>query len=93
MRGVNLAEVKEWMGHADIATTMRYAHLAPGRLKEAARVLDLPAPQQVGATGFLHAPPGLALEAGLLATTFAAPWEAKKWAFSGAGLRATSLLR
>lgn len=38
MRGVNLVEVKEFMGHADIATTMRYVHLAPDRLKEAARV-------------------------------------------------------
>lgn len=45
MHGVNLVEVKEWMGHADIATTMRYAHLAPGRLKEAAPLLDLPAPK------------------------------------------------
>jgi len=49
MRGVNLVEVKEFLGHADISTTMRYAHLSPGRLQQAARVLELPAPQ-VGAT-------------------------------------------
>lgn len=31
-RGVPLAVVKEWMGHANIATTLRYAHLAPDSL-------------------------------------------------------------
>lgn len=28
-KGVDIRRVKEWLGHADIATTMRYAHLAP----------------------------------------------------------------
>lgn len=31
-RGVNLAVVQKWMGHANIATTLRYAHLAPDSL-------------------------------------------------------------
>lgn len=35
--GVPIAVVQQFMGHADISTTMRYAHLAPNSL-EAARV-------------------------------------------------------
>lgn len=31
-RGVPLAVVQKWMGHANIATTLRYAHLAPESL-------------------------------------------------------------
>ena len=34
MRGVDLNSVKELAGHQDIATTMKYAHLAPGHLKD-----------------------------------------------------------
>lgn len=40
MRGVHLLTVKEWLGHSSITTTMRYAHLAPGALREAAAVLE-----------------------------------------------------
>jgi len=29
-RGIDLRTVAEWMGHLDLRTTMRYAHLAPG---------------------------------------------------------------
>ena len=29
MRGTPLAQIQAWMGHKDIQTTMRYAHLAP----------------------------------------------------------------
>lgn len=39
-RGVDLIRVKEWMGHKSLATTMRYAHLAPRHLIEAAAVLE-----------------------------------------------------
>jgi len=35
MAGVDLVSVKEILGHRDIETTMRYAHLAPGHLREA----------------------------------------------------------
>jgi integrase len=35
MAGVDLFSVKEFLGHRDIQTTMRYAHLAPGHLQEA----------------------------------------------------------
>ncbi len=28
--GVPLAKLSAWLGHAQIQTTMRYAHLAPG---------------------------------------------------------------
>jgi integrase len=39
-RGVELAVVKVWLGHASITTTERYAHLAPKQLDEAAQVLE-----------------------------------------------------
>jgi integrase len=42
MRGVPLKAVQELLGHTDIATTMRYAHLAPGVTRDAVRLLDLP---------------------------------------------------
>jgi integrase len=34
-RGMTLYDVKEVLGHSNISTTQRYAHLSPGRLKEA----------------------------------------------------------
>lgn len=39
-RGVTLAVVKELLGHADIRTTMRYSHLAPGAERGAVKLLD-----------------------------------------------------
>lgn len=39
-RGVALIVVKELLGHADIRTTMRYAHLAPGAERGAVQLLD-----------------------------------------------------
>ena len=38
--GVDLVTIKEWLGHADIQTTMRYAHMAPNKLAHAAAILD-----------------------------------------------------
>lgn len=35
MAGVDLYAVKHILGHEDIQTTMRYAHLSPGYLNEA----------------------------------------------------------
>lgn len=39
-RGVPLTHVQKWMGHSDIKTTMRYAHLAPHDLFSAVAVLE-----------------------------------------------------
>jgi hypothetical protein len=33
MAGVDLLSVKDILGHRDIQTTLRYAHLAPGHLR------------------------------------------------------------
>ena len=38
--GVGIEVVQMWLGHADITTTMRYAHLSPGALDSAAVVLQ-----------------------------------------------------
>ena len=35
MSGVDLATVKEIMGHKDIAMTLRYSHLAPNHKRKA----------------------------------------------------------
>lgn len=40
MRGVAIVVVKELLGHSDIQTTMRYAHLAPTALEAAVLALD-----------------------------------------------------
>lgn len=39
-RGVSLPVVQRFMGHADITTTMRYAHLAPDDLEQAREALE-----------------------------------------------------
>jgi len=41
MAGVDLVSVKEILGHRDIETAMRYAHLATGYLREAVNRRDL----------------------------------------------------
>ena len=40
MRGVPLPTVQELMGHSNITTTMRYAHVAPSTLRTAIEVLN-----------------------------------------------------
>ena len=42
MAGVDLYAVKHILGHEDIQTTMRYAHLSPDYLKEAVNRGSLP---------------------------------------------------
>ena len=39
-KGAPLAAIKDLMGHADIATTMRYVHLAPSTLRTAIEMLN-----------------------------------------------------
>jgi len=45
-RGVPLKVVQEWLGHKDISTTMRYAHLSPRNLLEAVNALEPTAANQ-----------------------------------------------
>lgn len=45
-RGVPLLVVQEWMGHKTFISTLRYAHLAPKNLREAAGALDQPAKER-----------------------------------------------
>ena len=40
MAGVDLATVKELLGHKDIKMTLRYAHLAPSHKVEAIQKFD-----------------------------------------------------
>jgi integrase len=40
MRGVSMKELQELLGHASMAMTMRYAHLAPERLRSAVTRLE-----------------------------------------------------
>jgi integrase len=44
--GTPLLQVKEWMGHQDIATTMRYAHMIPGALRGAVDRLNARVPEK-----------------------------------------------
>ncbi|CAM4063886.1 tyrosine-type recombinase/integrase [Corallococcus exiguus] len=45
MRGVPLKVIQELMGHAEIAMTLRYAHLAPEARESAVQQLDRPVPR------------------------------------------------
>jgi hypothetical protein len=40
MAGAHLKAVQELLGHTDIQTTMRYAHMAPSALSETVKLLD-----------------------------------------------------
>jgi site-specific recombinase XerD len=44
MRGVPLKAVQELLGHRDIRTTMRYAHLSPQSRRDAVERLSTPPP-------------------------------------------------
>jgi site-specific recombinase XerD len=40
MRGANVLEVKELLGHSTLAMTMRYSHLSPSARRAAVSLLD-----------------------------------------------------
>lgn len=40
MSGVDIATVQKLLGHSSVTTTMKYAHLSPGHLQDAAKKLD-----------------------------------------------------
>lgn len=46
MKGVPLVAVQAYLGHADISTTLIYAHLSPTAKREWVNVLDGPAPKK-----------------------------------------------
>jgi integrase len=48
--GTPIRQVQEWMGHATITMTMRYAHLSPGGGREYLSALDAPTVQRIAAT-------------------------------------------
>lgn len=39
-KGADIMTIRDWLGHADITTTMIYAHLQPNKLAHAAAILD-----------------------------------------------------
>ena len=49
MRGVPIVAVKELLGHSNIVTTMRYAHVAPSTLRSA---IDMLNPKSSPGAGF-----------------------------------------
>lgn len=51
MRGVPARTIQELMGHADLATTMKYMHLARGSAEAAIASLEAPSPIAGGAEG------------------------------------------
>lgn len=44
--GLGIYEVSQWLGHTDLKSTLRYAHLSPGRLSLGLKALDTWSSQQ-----------------------------------------------
>jgi site-specific recombinase XerD len=53
-RGASPKAVQELMGHSDIATTMRYMHLAPAHHREAISLLEAPTTRRLHDTSSLN---------------------------------------
>lgn len=49
MKGVSIAVIQQLLGHTDIKTTMRYAHLSQNSLIEAVRQLETPTTHEIAA--------------------------------------------
>ncbi len=47
-KGATLPTIQEWLGHSNILTTMRYAHLMPSALNVAVHLLEDPGPDDGG---------------------------------------------
>lgn len=58
MEGVDLATVRELMGHSNVITTMRYAHLARHHVEESVLVLDRIGKHSVNMVQNSHIEPG-----------------------------------
>jgi integrase len=78
--GVAIQAIKELLGHADITTTMRYAHLSPSALRAAMNVLE---PKEVRLIHLGHnvatiEKPGLQIKTDLIPVTVNIPANTKQ---------------
>ena len=51
MQGIDLLTVQRWMGHKDLKTTLRYAHVSPDHEKAAIQRLSYDSGHQMATSG------------------------------------------